>query len=539
MPFKTSQDEDDVYLRWPREREHSSHAGSALTLLNHHAHPPFPEGYLSELDSTPSSQSSHPRATRLSTSTQLFSPADHYEIQETSLPPLLYSHPRSSIANTQTLDLAADVPKSQPSSTGSPTQRQDNFLAKIVHIRDISTLGSVLSRWPSSVLDSESQAQAQAWVQQLWEQAREAWEQAREAWEQAWEAWEQVREQAWEAWEAWEQAREAWRQAQKAWGQVWEVWEQAREAREQGREVWEQAQEAREMQGREAQNREEAQNRWEEEALGQKQTLPQGMAKTRCLQREPPDPGHVLYISLQCGTCPRPSVLEIPDSLTPFYVDPDVNVNVNVDDTLTSTRPRTILHSTLLDDHSNHWLASVHPYSSIWLPIELWEWVIDYIAGQNYMHVMCDLLACALSCLAWLPQSQFHLITLQCSISGAKSLSTYAHILRRYPNLASCVHQVDIQASANPALLHWINLLLRQLAPCLPQLNSISFSGAFNGKFIMHPTFNRSLLLLNSVTELDLSVAVRLGTVNFIARLACSLRKLCKLRIGVHTTEPE
>ena len=269
--------------------------------------------------------------------------------------------------------------------------------------------------------------------------------------------------------------------------------------------------------------------------------LPPGTPSTSSeghAQRDEPNPAHTLYVSVQidptfCGQFVSGALNDLTDDP---YVDTDEH-HRSIDKQHSPPRPtsharRNIRRTSPIPEVSN---------PSLRLPLEVYEIIIDIVAEDSSTHRLCNLLACALTCRAWLPRSQLHLVMAQRTISGPKSLSSYVHTLHTHPELAERVSSVEIQARRQPLddSPDWIDVVPEQLAPCLPQLDRIAVTGDFQGKLTAHTTFSRSLSLFNAATGLDLSRAMRLGTPDFITGMARSLPNLHKLHIGGHAVDQE
>ncbi|KAF9807462.1 hypothetical protein IEO21_08210 [Rhodonia placenta] len=187
--------------------------------------------------------------------------------------------------------------------------------------------------------------------------------------------------------------------------------------------------------------------------------------------------------------------------------------------------------------------STVVDTSSPIFPIEVFEHIIDNCCIDEACHwcrrcyIQEDqktLLACALTCKAWLPRSRFQLLR---RVTLFKSqMVKLTRLLNAHPDMANWVQHlaVYIPGDADHTRHTWNADALIMLARRMPMLKCLVFEGAY----IYTPRFNRRstmcLLEFPAITSLSLS-HVFLPSVTDLGRLILSipaLRTLECARVG-------
>ena len=176
-------------------------------------------------------------------------------------------------------------------------------------------------------------------------------------------------------------------------------------------------------------------------------------------------------------------------------------------------------------------------------PIEVSERIIDFVAKRTCTLWECysgvqiwgddvyeTLYSCSLTCRAWRPRSQFHLLriaSVKASIEGSRSYGEMAALFRNTPRLKDGVEVVCVngQDLAHPRL-HLAPLKIPLLLPEIPSLRLIQ------GALCLPPGFDVCMRRFTSLVELCLE-GILLCSVNDLRRVTESLRWLRSLAIVV------
>lgn len=174
-------------------------------------------------------------------------------------------------------------------------------------------------------------------------------------------------------------------------------------------------------------------------------------------------------------------------------------------------------------------------------PIEVSERIIDFVAqrvtrdGYTFWEndVKETLRACALTCHAWTPRSQFHLfriVVVKCYGDGEKTVEDFISLLRRHQALHSHIETLLVHAGPvwQIATLPLFNAVALKLPiERMSHLRHLRLSG---GVFYPPPSLRCPMPHMASVTSLSL-VCITFHSVHDLRRAICSLQGLQRLHL--------
>lgn len=178
--------------------------------------------------------------------------------------------------------------------------------------------------------------------------------------------------------------------------------------------------------------------------------------------------------------------------------------------------------------------------SSPIFPIEVFEHIIDeccigegegWYDRESIRDDQETLLACALTCKAWLPRSRFHILR-RVAFSDTSQVFKFAHLLDAHPdmaNLVQCLNVYEERAYPGRAGHTWhVFAFLMMLTRRMPVLRSL----VFEGTDIHNISFDhRSIICISAfpaITSLSLSNA-KFASVAHLGRLILSIPALRSL----------
>lgn len=154
-----------------------------------------------------------------------------------------------------------------------------------------------------------------------------------------------------------------------------------------------------------------------------------------------------------------------------------------------------------------------------WLPVEIWERIIDTVADDNLGPHGRDLLACCLTCRSWVPRSRFHIFT-SVNIRTRSHLTSVVDCLSRHWFLCYCIVNLTIDVT-DAVDQSWLSSCVLLLGPKIKAINSIFLRGI--DLTTVHPAFFQTLKLFPDVTFLGL-YGIRYTRHGQLAQLASGLR---------------
>ena len=176
-------------------------------------------------------------------------------------------------------------------------------------------------------------------------------------------------------------------------------------------------------------------------------------------------------------------------------------------------------------------------------PIEVSERIIDFVAQRKCNsedlytgvtvwedNVYTTLYSCSLTCRAWRPRSQFHLLrvaSVKASIEGSRSYGEMVTLFRDTPRLKDGVEVICVNGQdLTQPKLHLAPLKIPLLLPNIPSLSLME------GSLYLPPVFDVCMRRFTSLVELSLA-GIIFHSPNDLRRTTESLRWLKSLAILV------
>ncbi|KAH9941415.1 hypothetical protein B0H21DRAFT_824489 [Amylocystis lapponica] len=154
------------------------------------------------------------------------------------------------------------------------------------------------------------------------------------------------------------------------------------------------------------------------------------------------------------------------------------------------------------------------------IPIEICERVIDDLHDQRH-----TLLACALTCHAWLPRSRYHLFH-NFEIWSYDEVNRLDRLRTERPQLSALVKQLTVVHSYESDVLQ---MFPATLAQALPSVAALHIASCCSPPISLNATFLRTVSHFAAVAELHLDRLRFIGLAD-VARLVCALPALAVLR---------
>jgi len=170
------------------------------------------------------------------------------------------------------------------------------------------------------------------------------------------------------------------------------------------------------------------------------------------------------------------------------------------------------------------------------LPVEIWELIIDFRAQDDIVgdpdswvpeRDFKNILACALTCRAWLPRSRHHLLQ-ERIISSGSQLATFASVVHKYGNDITNWWKLLLLEPTNSSPQAWLSSVPIRLSSALHGLHTLQFSGV--DFFQLNIRSMAGFGLCCNVTRLVLQ-DVTFGRTEHITRLLLAFRRLGDLAL--------